>query len=160
MSSTSTITRRRVRTAVLAVLTLLSLAAVTPLAATAASATTTPVVYNYASGWNSPTVRPQWVTIGQGGSPMAHTWYWNTWGTWTAKSAGTLWTNNCTPNCALGKTSYHKLYVTLDWIKWHNGTRYFYRMKWYTPGYRLHGYSTSTAVLHFGLEGGTVPGWH
>jgi len=24
----------------------------------------------------------------------------------------------------------------------------------------LHGYSTSTAVLHFALEGGTVPGWH
>ncbi len=159
MSSTSTITRRRVRTAVLAVLTLLSLAAVTPLAATAASATTTPVVYNYASGWNSPTVRPQWVTIGQGGSPMAHTWYWNTWGTWTAKSTGTLWTNNCIPNCALGKTSYHKLYVTLDWIKWHGSTRYFYRMKWYTPGYHLRGYS-STAVLHFGLQGGTAPGWH
>jgi hypothetical protein len=64
------------------------------------------------------------------------------------------------PNCALGKTSYHKLHVTLNWIKWHGSTRYFYRMTWYTPGYRLRGYSTSTAVLHFGLQGGTAPGWH
>src|SRR5437870_4423460 len=110
--------------------TLIAAAAITALGigvpavlASTASAAVTPVVYNYASGWHNAAVRPPWIVIGQGGSPMAHTWYWNTWGTWTAKSTGTLWTNNCIPNCAQGKTSYHKVYVTLDWIKWHNGTR-------------------------------------
>ena len=89
----------------------------------AAQAATVPVIYNYADGWRYPTVRPQWVTIGQGGSPMAHTWYWNTWNAATAKSTGTLWVNNCIPTCAQGKNSYHKLYVTLYWVKSHNGTR-------------------------------------
>ena len=28
--------------------------------------------------------------IGQGGAPMAHTWWWNTWNSTVAKSAGTL----------------------------------------------------------------------
>jgi hypothetical protein len=156
-SDTSTITRCR-RLLALAAIPALGLAALLA-TAPAASATTTPVVYQQ-FGWTTPTVRPQWITIGQGGSPGAHTWHWNTWGTWSAKSTGTLWTDNCIPNCAQGKESYHKLYVTLDWIKWHGSTRYFYRMTWYTPGYRLYGHSTSTAVLHFGLEGGTVPGWH
>ena len=65
---------------------------------------------------NKPTVKPQWVLIGQGGSPMVHTWHWNTWTSVTAKSTGTLWTNNCVPNCAYGKTSYHKLYVTMSGV--------------------------------------------
>ena len=143
-----------VRAAILAALTLLSFGtALTPLAATAASATTTPVIYNYASGWSNPTVRPKWVIIGQGGSPMAHTWYWNTWGTWTAKSTGTLWTNNCIPNCALGKESYHHLYATLSGVKYHNGRAYYSQMTWYTPGYWTFGSHGSTLVLHVNSRG-------
>jgi hypothetical protein len=93
---------------------------------------------------------------------MAHTWHWNTWGPKTATSTGTLWTNNCVPNCAQGKTSYHKLYVTLYWVKWHNGQPYFYGMKWYTPGYKMkmHGSWSSTTYWHFSTyPGGSVPGW-
>ena len=120
-------------------------------AASTASAAVTPVIYNYASGWNNAMVKPQWITIGQGGSPMAHTWHWSTWGPKTATSTGTLWTDNCVPNCAQGKTSYHKLYVTLYWVKSHNGQPYFYGMKWYTPGYKMkmHGYWSSTTYWHF-----------
>ena len=40
---------------------------------------------------------------------MAHTWWWNTWSSTVAKSTGTLWVDNCIPNCALGKESYHHL---------------------------------------------------
>ena len=29
--------------------------------------------------------------------------------------------DNCIPDCALGETSYHKLYVTLSGVKWHKG---------------------------------------
>jgi hypothetical protein len=36
---------------------------------------------------------------------MAHTWYWNTWNATDAKSTGTLWVNNCQPDCARGATS-------------------------------------------------------
>jgi hypothetical protein len=127
-----------------------------------ASAAVTPVIYNYASGWNNPAVKPQWVLIGQGGSPMVHTWHWNTWTSVTAKSTGTLWTNNCVPNCAYGKTSYHKLYVTMSGVKYHNGRAYYSVMTWYTPGYHLYGYRTSTAVMHFSIaySGATAPMWH
>ena len=58
------------------------------IAAGTASAAVTPVIYNYASGWNNPTVKPQWVLIGQGGSPMAHTWHWNTWNSTTRQVHG------------------------------------------------------------------------
>jgi hypothetical protein len=143
--------RKTIRRLALTVIVLAAGFSAPVIAAGPAPAAVTPVIYNYASGWHNPTVRPQWVIIGQGGSPMAHTWHWNTWNATTAKSTGTLWTNNCIPNCALGKTSYHKLYVTMYWVKWHNGRAYFYGMKWYTPGYkmRMHGYWTSTNYLHF-----------
>ena len=134
------------------------------LPAVTAAAAPVPVIYNYASGWHNPTVKPKWVLIGQGGSPMAHTWYWNTWTSTTARSTGTLWTNNCIPNCAQGKTSYHKLYVTMSGVKWHNGRAYYSTMKWYTPGYkmRMHGNWTSTNILHFSIAypGATDPVWH
>ena len=129
--------------------------------AVTATAAPVPVVYDYASGWHNANVRPPWVIIGQGGAPMAHTWYWNTWNSAVARSTGTLWVNNCIPNCALGKTSYHRLFVTLSGVKWHNGRAYYSVMTWYTPGCRLYGYKTSTATLHFGiLPGASVPGWH
>jgi len=93
--------------------------------AVTASAAPVPVIYNYAAGWSNPAVRPHRVIIGQGGAPIAHTWWWNTWNSTVAKSAGTLWVDNCIPNCALGKTSYQKLYVTLSGVKWHKGWPYY-----------------------------------
>jgi len=125
------------------------------------SAAPVPVIYNYAAGWSNPAVRPPWVIIGEGGAPMAHTWYWSAWNSQVAKSTGTLWTDNCIPNCAYGKESYHKLNVTLSGVKYHNGRPYYSVMTWYTPGYRMRPYKTSTAVLHFSvLPGGTMPFWH
>jgi hypothetical protein len=91
---------------------------------------------------------------------MAHTWWWNTWNSTVAKSTGTLWVDNCIPNCALGKESYHHLFVTLSGVKYHNGRAYYSQMTWYTPGYRTFGSHRSTLVLHFSTQGGTVPGWH
>ena len=139
----------------------LSIGVPAALMAPAASAATTPVVYaSGTSGWSNAAVRPPWVIIGQGGSPMAHTWWWNTWNSTVAKSTGTLWVDNCIPNCAQGKESYHYLFVTLSGVKHHNGRAYYSVMTWYTPGYRLYGYRTSTAVLHFSVTRGTVPYWH
>ena len=81
-----------------------------------ASAAPVPVIYNYATGWDNPAVRPPWVIIGQGGSPMAHTWWSNTRNSQVSRSTETLWIDNCVPNCAYGKESYHKLYVTLSGV--------------------------------------------
>jgi hypothetical protein len=167
MSAATTRKLHRIFRALLALLaTVTALTAITAAPAVTAQAAPVPVIYNYSSGWHSAAVRPQWVIIGQGGSPMAHTWWWNTWNSTTAKSTGTLWVNNCVPNCAYGKTSYHKLYVTLYWVKWHNGQRYFYAMKWYTPGWTRLGLLfgrgwASTVWLHFSTyPGGSAPFWH
>ncbi len=131
---------------------------------TSASATTTPVVYASGSGgWTHPSVKPAWIYVGQGGSPMAHTWQWTTWAktpgpyAWTK---GTLWTDNCIPNCALGKESYHPMTVTLSTVKAHNGVRYYSRMKWCTPTYRFRN-GTHTEILNYSVTPpGTVPHWH
>jgi hypothetical protein len=69
--------------------------------------------------------------------------------------------DNCIPNCAQGTTSYHEVVVTLSVVKNHNGVRYYSKMTWYTPGYRLFGQQTSTATLHFSiLPVASVPGRH
>ena len=135
------------------------------LVAPAASAAATPVVYaSGTGGWSHPSVRPAWILVGMGGAPGAHTWYWSAWDKGEpaphATSTGTLWVNSCIPNCAQGKESYHHLVVTLSAVRTRNGVRYYSQMTWYTPGYRLYGYRTSTAVLHYSVTGGTVPYWH
>ena len=156
---------RKLLIAIGAALAGLVLIGVPAVAASVASAATTPVIYNYASGWHNADVRPAWIIVGQGGAPMAHTWHWSTWDKGEpnphATSASTLWVVNCVPNCGQGTTSYHKLVVTLSVVKTHNGVRYYSRMTWYTPGYRVPGYKTSTATLHFSIPlGASVPGWH
>jgi hypothetical protein len=125
-----------------------------PIAAAAtASAAVTPVIYNDAAGWHDAAVRPKWVIIGEGGTPNAHTWHWSTWDSRDAISAGTLWVDSCLPNCAAGRPSYHKLTVTLSHVKYHDGHAYFSVMTWYTPGYRIYGYKTSTATFRFNARG-------
>jgi hypothetical protein len=132
------------------------------LAAGLASASTRPpVIYNESNGWQTPQVRPAWIYIGEGGSPIAHTWHWNTWNPKVARSTGTLVTNNCVPDCADGRASYHKLYVTLSGIKYHRGRAYYSVMTWYTPGYRLYGQHHSTMTMHYLVRhGGTMPFWY
>ncbi len=139
---------------------LAALALTTGPVVTAAAAAPVPVVYNYAEGWSHPSVRPAWIYVGQGGSPMVHAARWSSWNYRDAKSAGTLVTDNCVPNCALGTAGYHKLTVTLSGVKYHNGQPYYSVMTWDTPGYRIYGYKNSIAVLHFGvLPGASVPFW-
>lgn len=89
---------------------------------------------------------PPWLLLGsvdQGGSPAGHTCSWTSWDKGEPKAPyawtkGTLWTNNCKPYCAVGKITYHPLHVTFSMVKVHKGIRYFSRMTWYTPGYKLY----------------------
>ena len=132
---------------------------------TAAAAAATPVVYaSGTGGWSQRSVRPLWIEIGMGGAPAAHIGHWSTWDNGEpnphASATGTLWADNCIPNCAQGKESHHRLAVTLSVARTHNGVRYYSRMTWYTPGYRLPGYHSSTAILHYSATGGSVPHWH
>ena len=94
-----------------------------------------PVVYASVSGWTHPSTRPAWIYIGQGGSPMVHTWTWSTWGPTYAYSKGTLWLNNCKPNCALGRNSYYAVGVTLSGRKTHAGVMYYSHMTWRAAGH-------------------------
>ena len=89
-----------VATVAIAITSIFGLAAAAGLAS---AATRPPVIYNDSNGWLTPQIRPAWILVGQGGSPMAHTWHWNTWNSKAAKSTGTLVTNNCIPNCAYGR---------------------------------------------------------
>lgn len=142
------------------------MALATPAAAVPpASAAVAPVIYNSGAGWYNPDVRPAQILIGQGGAPVAHTGHWSTWDKGEpdphATAAGTLLVDSCIPDCAQGTVSYHPLTVTLSAVKTHDGVRYYSKMTWHTPGYRLPGYKTSTAVLHFSIPAGaSSPGWH
>ena len=111
--------------------------------ASSAQASTVPVIYNYAAGWRYPQVRPAWIYVGNGkAAPRAHTWSWNTWSSKVARSTGTLWAGY--------PSTYHKLYVTLSGVRYHNGRAYYSTMTWYTPGYRMYanGRWSSTTILH------------
>jgi hypothetical protein len=134
--------------------------------APAASAATTPAVYASAAanGWSHPGVRPAWIFIGMGGAPVAHVGKWSTWDKGEpqphASANGTLQVNNCQPNCAQGRITSHRLVVTLSVVKTHLGVRYYSRMTWSTPGYRLSGERSSIAVLHYSSTDGGAPYWH
>jgi hypothetical protein len=131
------------------------------LPATAAAGGTLPVIYNGDAGWSSANVRPGWIYIALTGAPVAHTRHWSTWDSTEARSAGTLLTTVCVPNCMQGKVSSHKLVVTLSGVRYHDGHAYFSVMSWYTPGYRLSGHTTSTDILHFSdYDGSAAPFWH
>lgn len=131
--------------------------------ASSAQASAVPVIYNYAGvSWQYPQVRPARVVISGDGAVFGHTWYWNAWNATYAKSTGTLWVNNCRPYCAVGKFSYHKLYVTLSGVKYHNGRAYYSAMKWYTPGFSTNwsGHWSRTITFNFRkYPGGTGVGW-
>jgi hypothetical protein len=143
---------------------LLALGASLPLlsasASAYASAGTPPVLYNGSLGWHNADTRPGTIDVGLGGAPSAHGLRWSGWNSKNARATGTLWIDSCDPTCAQGSTGYHPLIVTLSGVKVHDGRAYYSVMTWYTPGYRVTGYRTSTATLHFGSEGGTIPVWH
>lgn len=124
-----------------------------------ASAAPLPAVYS--QGWSQHSVKPVWIRLGAGGSVMAHTWSWSSWTASKAQSTGTLWVNNCTPNCAKGKYSYHKIIVGLSAVKNHGSTPYFSQMTWNTPGYHVTGSPAGNTVTMFylTLPGASIPGW-
>ena len=135
-----------------AALSIVSISGLAAFAGPASASSRPPVIYNAVVGWSHPQVKPAYIYIGEGGSPIARTRHWNTWSSKVARSTGTLITDNCIPNCAKGTAGYHKLYVTLSGVKYHNGRAYYSVMTWYTPGYWLYGEHSSTVMLRFGPQ--------
>lgn len=94
-----------------------------------ASASAPPVVYGSGS-YKAATVKPAWIYLGAGGSVQAHITTWSRWDAKAASGSGTLFTNDCKPDCARGHVSRSALRVALSQVKQHGSTRYFYEMKW------------------------------
>ena len=96
---------------------------------------------------------------------MAHTWHWSTWDKGEPNPSrhvrGHALGGSTASRTARTARELPQAVVTLSVVKFHNGVRYYSRMTWYTPGYRMCPYKTSTAVLHFSVPpGASVPGWH
>jgi hypothetical protein len=121
--------------------------------AVTAHAAPLPKVYAEVTGWTHPSVRPAWIYIGQGGAPYVHTWHWSSWKASYAYSKGTLYTDNCVPNCALAKTAHHSVDVTLSQPRTHTGVLYYSRMTWYSPDYKFPPAYKHAVTLNFG-DGG------
>lgn len=119
--------------------------------ASAAQASTVPVVYNYVEGWANPHIRPGFIAVGMGGAPSVQSLHWSTWNSRHAKAAGTLVLDNCQPDCAAGAISRYRVDVALSGVKDHDGRAYFSVMTWHVPGYLLYsvGRWVRTVTLHF-----------
>ena len=80
------------------------------------------------------------------------------WSHWTASSAfawGTLWVDNCQPNCAAGHYVKYPASVSLSRVAAHQGVSYFSRLtlRYYHKSARDYGFRWGT------YRGATVPLW-
>jgi hypothetical protein len=120
------------------------------------AASASPVRLYGNNGWYSSSVKPSSFSLGQGGSPGVGGMRWSRWTT-TAYGTGTLYLDNCVPNCAIGHVSKYPISVILQHVKMHGSTRYFATMewRWYTGGH-LH---TGWFTLGIYYAGATQPMW-
>ena len=80
------------------------------------------------------------------------------WSQWTASSAfsrGTLWVDNCIPNCAAGHYTRYPAEVSLSRVAAHGEVSYFSRMRlrYYHTSARDYGFRWGT------YRGATIPLW-
>jgi hypothetical protein len=113
-----------------------------------------PVAYNGQTGWGHGTARLSTIYVG-GADTFVRIQHWSRWTAGSAFSWGTLWVDNCTPNCAAGHYAKYPAEVSLSRAAAHQGVRYFSRM-------RLRYYHTSARhyVFRWGTyRGATIPLW-
>lgn len=96
---------------------------------TAASASTTPVVYAaHLDPWHG-YVRPGRLIFGNGGAPEVSNLTWKSWGSGSAWGTGRLWTQK--PGCAPSyKCRFYPRWVgiSLSTVRMHGSARYYARM--------------------------------
>jgi hypothetical protein len=86
-----------------------------------------PVAYNGVDGWSGGRVRLRVLYVG-GTQTFVRTPRWARWTGAVAVSHGTLWVDDCRPDCAAGQFRRYPATVTLTRVAGHGGIRFFSRM--------------------------------
>jgi hypothetical protein len=120
----------------------------------AAAASRLPVAYNGQDGWGHGTVRLSTIYVG-GPDTFVRVPHWSHWTGSSAFAWGTLWADNCQPNCAAGHYVRYPAEVSLSRVGTHGGTGYFSRMtlRYFHGSARDYGFRWGT------YQGATVPLW-
>jgi hypothetical protein len=150
---------KKVGIAALAAVVLAFLAAGTAAALTTrnagnAAAGRLPVAYNGQDGWGHGVVRLSTIYVG-GPDTFVRVQHWSHWTGSSAFAWGTLWADNCQPNCAAGHYVKYPAEVSLSRVAAHQGGSYFSRMRlrYFHNSARDYGFRWGT------YQGATVPLW-
>jgi hypothetical protein len=113
-----------------------------------------PVAYNGLDGWKHGRVRLSVIYVG-GSTAFLRTRRWSHWTGTSASTRGTLWVDNCRPDCASGHFHTYPAQVTLSRVADRKGVRFFSRMRLHYQhgGPRDYRYRWGT------YPGATVPLW-
>jgi hypothetical protein len=113
-----------------------------------------PVAYNGQDGWQHGTVRLPVVYVG-GPDTFLRVQHWSHWTARSAFAWGTLWVDNCQPNCAAGHYAKYPASVSLSRVATHRGVSYFSRLtlRYYHKSARDYGFRWDT------YRGATIPLW-
>ena len=113
-----------------------------------------PVAYNGQDGWGHGTVRLSTIYVG-GPDTFVRVSHWTHWTAGSAFAWGTLWADNCQPNCAAGHYVKYRAEVSLSRVAGHQGVSYFSRMRlrYYHASARDYGFRWGS------YRGATIPLW-
>jgi hypothetical protein len=113
-----------------------------------------PVAYNGQDGWGHGTARLTTIYVG-GPDTFVRIQHWSHWTASSAFSWGTLWVDNCQPNCASGHYAKYPAEVSLSRVAAHRRVSYFSRMRlrYFHTSARDYGFRWGT------YQGATIPLW-
>ena len=113
-----------------------------------------PVAYNRLDGWQHGRARLAVIYVG-GTTAFLRIRHWSNWTRTAAATQGTLWVDNCRPDCASGHFRTYPAQVTLSRVADRRGVRFFSRMRlrYQHSGPRDYGYHWGT------YPGATAPLW-
>jgi hypothetical protein len=113
-----------------------------------------PVAYNGQDGWGHGTVRLSVLYVG-GPDTFLRVQHWSHWTASSASARGTLWVDNCQPNCAAGHYAKYPASVSLSRVASRQGVSYFSAMtlRYHHTSDRKYGFRWGT------YRGATVPLW-
>ena len=113
-----------------------------------------PVAYNGQDGWGHGAVRLATIYVG-GPDTFVRVQHWSHWTASSALAWGTLWVDDCQPNCAAGHDARYPAEVSLSRVAAHQGASYFSRMR---LRYR-HGSARDYGFRWGTYRGATIPLW-
>ncbi len=113
-----------------------------------------PVAYNGQDGWSQGTARLSAIYVG-GPDTFVRIQHWSQWTASSAFSRGTMWVDNCIPNCAAGHYTRYPAEVSLSRVAAHGEVSYFSRMRlrYFHTSARDYGFRWGT------YRGATIPLW-